>query len=352
MSHRCELAPGHDRGWRARGVKQQAPVHIFWFEQKQMLNQDDQDQRWKAGSVTIPNGSNGQPGKAGQGDLQWRLQMSEQVRKKTVDRIVGVLRNCGWEEPQTRPKGRAFEDVLISVCTDTTAKQKPPPAGLTGIPRFSVWGRSFGWCALTSVGARLFSLWRTSCGSRRRNMRAKPRPQTLPVHPWRDKPPGAPVLLRHPLIPPGRSTWTPRGVPKNNGAAADGHPGGAACADGGGAVGAGQRDRGRQRRPVPPHPHLSRPGAHRASRVASVRYYWKGLLHPAREILLERVTQPRVASGHTSAASARCGCFWQARRVVQGHSHLRSGTPFEKHALLRGEESVKGGRMGQAAGHM
>ena len=27
----------------------------------------------------------------------------------------------------------------------------------------------------------------------------------------------------------------------------------------------------------------TRPGAHRASRVASVRYYWKGLLNPARE---------------------------------------------------------------------
>lgn len=84
-------------------------------------NMDGDARVWKPGSVTIPGSGGGGSGSGldgsspSAGDLQWRLQMSEQVRKKSVERIIGVLRASGWEEPQTRPKGRAFEDVLISV---------------------------------------------------------------------------------------------------------------------------------------------------------------------------------------------------------------------------------------------
>ena len=59
-------------------------------------------------------------------DLQGRLQMSEQVRRRLTERMRDMLKDMKWVEPMTRPKGHAYEEVLIGALEEqlTSLKSK------------------------------------------------------------------------------------------------------------------------------------------------------------------------------------------------------------------------------------
>ena len=48
----------------------------------------------------------------------------EQLRKDMTARLRDVLKSLKWVEPMARPKGRAYEDVLISAVEDELRKLK------------------------------------------------------------------------------------------------------------------------------------------------------------------------------------------------------------------------------------
>ena len=57
-------------------------------------------------------------------DLHGRLQMSEQVRRQLTERMRDILKRMKWVEPMTRPKGKAYEEVLIAAVEEQLSSLK------------------------------------------------------------------------------------------------------------------------------------------------------------------------------------------------------------------------------------